>query len=302
MSRIHRSSTVPVFKGYSNSTLGKEITMIKCLVVILLPFVFYACDSSDLWEDDFRAEETESRIFSSSEIHAVKMETKNGGIRSSVRESDSIHVRFEKWATGDDREEARDNMRDIRIHTSKGNTSGVLSIDVDFPNRIGTNYGCNVYLDVPQSLFLDLESSNGAITVSESRNGLECSTSNGAIAIQDTEGKVELKTSNGAITVKDHYGELNGRTSNGAIDADVILPRRAECILKTSNGSITLSIPSTTSAMIEASTSSGKVEVQNLDVTIVKTGKTEIKGKIGNGEGDIDLGTSNGAILIRRAF
>jgi hypothetical protein len=276
--------------------------MKKYLAITFLPFFLYACGTHDFWRDDIRAERTESRSFPSSQIQKVEVETQNGGIESSVWDDDSVHVVFEKWATGDDREEAEDNIDDIKIHISEDAASGVLRIGVDFPDRKreGVNYGCNVSLSLPSSLSLDLNSSNGAITVWGSQSDLECFTSNGAITIEDTEGNATLKTSNGRMMVRNHYGELNGKTSNGEINADVTLPRQGECILKTSNGAITLSIPDTTSAMIKASTSNGLVEIKGLDVGITRMKKTEFRGEIGNGEGDIELETSNGSILMRK--
>lgn len=256
--------------------------MRRFLVVALLPLFLYAC-SIDVWEDGVRMERSESRGFSAYQMRKVEMRTKNGSIESRVWNDDSIHVVFERWATGNDREEALERLDDIKIRISEDTGSGVLSIDVDHPNRIVTNYGCNVYLSLPSSLSLDLESSNGAIT------------------IVDAKGNADLWTSNGAITVKNHHGELNAKTSNGAINADVVLPKNGDCILKTSNGAITLSIPDKTSAMMEASTSNGRVEIKNLSVTVIKMEKTDFKGKMGNGEGNIELETSNGNVFIKRS-
>ncbi len=274
--------------------------MSKYLVIILLPFLLYACEITGPWDNNVRAKETVSKDFSSSQIQEVAVKTQNGTIETSAWDDNSIHVTFEKRATGHDTEDAEDNVDDIKIHTSRNTASGVLTIDVEFPKyKNGINYGCSVYLSLPASLVLELESSNGAIIALGAKSDLDFSTSNGAIKIQDTEGYARLRTSNGMITVDNHYGELNGRTSNGAIDADIVLPRQGECILKTSNGAIILSIPDTTSATMEASTSNGRVEIKNLPVTVVMMEKTEFRGRIGNGQGNIDLKTSNGGIVIR---
>jgi hypothetical protein len=292
-------------KSYGNLELpGKGTIMKKLLVITLLPLFLYACDADDFWADDIRAEDKESSTFSSEQIRKVEVTTKNGSIESSVWDDDSIHVVFEKWATGDDWEEAEDNLDDVKVHIREDTASEVLRIDVDFPSRKwgGINYGCNVSLNLPSFLSLDLNSSNGSIEISGSQSGLECSTSNGSVTIRDTEGTAVLRTSNGKITVRDHYGELNGRTSNGKIDADIVLPRQGECILRTSNGAITLSVPDTTSAMIEASTSNGSIEIGDVVDTIIKVKKTEFRGKMGRGEGNIDLETSNGSILVKRAW
>jgi DUF4097 and DUF4098 domain-containing protein YvlB len=273
--------------------------MKKYLVLILLPLFIYGCCEADLWNDDTRAEETGSKNFSSSQIQKVKVDTRNGSVESSVWHDDSIHVSYEKWATGDDREEALDHLDDVKVTFSRNTASGTLYIDVHHPVRISTNYGCNVSLKLPASLFLDLETSNGAIVVSGSQDGLECSTSNGAIKLLDTRGNAKLSTSNGGIVVENHYGELTGKTSNGVVAVDIVLPEHGECVLKTSNGAINLSVPNTASAMVEASTSNGRVDVDDLDVTVIKMEKTSFKGKIGNGQGNIDLETSNGGILIK---
>jgi hypothetical protein len=273
--------------------------MRKYLVLFVLPFFLYAC-ADDLWIDDVRVEKTESREFSARRVGMFEITNKNGAIESSVWDEDSIYVEFEKWATGDSSFDARDNLNDIRIRTME--ESGVLSIDVDYPTRIGTSYGCNVYINLPASLDLNLETSNGAVSVSETQGDIECHTSNGAITLKNTEGDARLRTSNGTIVTRNHYGELNGRTSNGEINADVVLPRRGECVLKTSNGGIVLSIPPDTSAMIKASTSNGRIEIGDLDVNITEMEKTELRGIMGNGEGDIELETSNGGISLRRSF
>jgi DUF4097 and DUF4098 domain-containing protein YvlB len=99
--------------------------------------------------------------------------------------------------------------------------------------------------------------------------------------------------------VNGHYGELDGRTSNGVISADIVLPRQGQCTLRTSNGPITLSIPESSSAIMEASTSNGQIQIHGLDVNVIKMDKTEFRGKIGGGQGDIDLQTSNGGIAIK---
>ncbi|MFC1716838.1 DUF4097 domain-containing protein [Candidatus Poribacteria bacterium] len=272
--------------------------MRKYLVIALLPLFLYACAETNYWGNDLRVEDSETKTFSASNIQRVEINTKNGAIETRAWNDDSIHITFEKWATGDDVEEAEDNLDDIEILVDRNSSSGVLDIDVRRSILPGVNHGCNVFVNLPTSIALDLETTNGAIVVLNSENDLECSTSNGVITIQDTKGDAELRTSNGIITVDNHHGNLNARTSNGVISADVVLPRQGDCILKTSNGPITLSVPDSSSAMVEASTSNGKIEIHDLSVSVIKMEKAEFKGKMGSGRGNIDLQTSNGRILI----
>jgi DUF4097 and DUF4098 domain-containing protein YvlB len=185
--------------------------MKKLLVIMFIPFLFYACSSTDD-TDDFRAEESESKDFSSSQMTKVEVKNINGSIKSSVWNDESIHVLFEKWATGNTEQEAEANIDDIVIFVSEDAVSGLLSIDVDIPINVEVDHGCNITLKLPSSLSLDLESINGAIE------------------IQDTKAEATLKTVNGAIAVKNHNGELIASTSNGTIDADIVLPDQGECM------------------------------------------------------------------------
>jgi len=272
--------------------------MRKYLAIALIPLFLYGCIEFHNWDDDTRVEESESKVFSTSNIRRVNVNTKNGAIETRAWNDDSIHATFEKWATGDDVDEAEDNLDDIKVSINRNSGTGVLDIEIRYPVFESRNRGCNVLLRLPASIVLDLETSNGAITILDSEEDLECHSSNGAITIQNTMGYAELKTSNGVITVTDHHGELNGKTSNGLISADIVLPRNGECILKTSNGLITLSIPDSTSAILEASTSNGKIEMNDIPVSVIKIDKKEFKGKMGKGQGTIDLETSNGSIFI----
>lgn len=70
------------------------------------------------------------------------------------------------------------------------------------------------------------------------------------------------------------------------------------------NGKINLFIPQTTSAMIEADTSNGRIEIKDLDIEVIEfnRNKTSFLGQIGSGRGNIDLKTSNGNITISRFF
>ena len=272
----------------------------KISIFFLLPLLLDSCVVIDLSDDNVKFEKREIKNFSISNLSKLKVRNENGDIESRAWDEDYIRITFEKSATGRDKSDAEENIRDIKIDIYEDTDPKTLVVYVKTPKFTGTSYVCNVILNVPNSIYLDLESSNGSIIVEGSNNGINCETSNGSINIQDTEGDANLTTSNGKIIVKNHYGEIYGKTSNGEINVDMVLPEKGKCVLKTSNGTITLSIPATTSATIEASTSNGKIEIVNLDVSIIKIGKSELKGEMGKGEGYINLETSNGRILVKK--
>ncbi len=268
--------------------------MKKLAIVGAVLFLMAACTHS------VRVTKTDLVGIRASGMQTVKLTTENGFIKSAVWSSDSIHIVLEKWATGTSATDAEDHIPDIKVYQTKDTISGVFKIEVDVPDLSERSYGCNITVNLPESLALEFESSNGEIVVENSIGGMDCHTSNGAISLENTRGAGDLETSNGKIDVKNHTGELSGTSSNGDVSAEVILPRGGDCILKTSNGKLTLAIPDTTSAMIDAITSNGKIEIVDLSVTILKLEQTEFKGKMGDGAGTIQVETSNGDILLKK--
>lgn len=257
--------------------------MRRFLIIMFLPILLiflYACGSGSDAED-VRAEEIEERDFSASNIQHIIVDTENGNIQSSIWTDTSIHIVLEKWATGDGEAEAIRNIDDIELSITEDTAISSLSINVDIPDNMTTDYGCNVSINMPATIELDLESANGNIK------------------IEDTEAKAKLRTTNGEIDANNHQGDLDGETSNGAINVDITLPEDGKCELKTSNGNITLSVDLGTSAEIEASTLNGKIEIDNPDVVIDSEENGKIEAEIGDGDGDIDLETLNGNIYIR---
>ncbi len=270
--------------------------------IVFVPFFLIACtiDTGIFKDDDVKARSSVSKKFSASKVKRLEASTSNGKIKSEVDNVDSIEVVFDKWATGHDEDDAKANLDDIKIYIDNDSSIGILKINVEYPHKIGTNYGCDIYITIPSDISLSLDSSNGEITVSGTKSDLDCNTSNGSLTIRDTNGDATLRTSNGAINIEDHAGNIDAKTSNGKIDADITIPDDGKCIMKTSNGSIDLSIPPDTSAEISANTSSGRIEIKDLEIVLYNAKKTEIEGKIGSGKGVIDLETSNGSITLKR--
>jgi DUF4097 and DUF4098 domain-containing protein YvlB len=145
---------------------------------------------------------------------------------------------------------------------------------------------------VPKGATLELRSSNGSITVLGSTGDVTANTSNGKIEIEDSTGKLKLDTSNGHIEIKAENSIVAAHTSNGTIEFKGALAA-GDHSFRTSNGSITLSLPSNASFKFDAQTSNGKV---TSEFAVNRTGgsrDSELRGTI-------ELRTSNGRIEIRK--
>lgn len=199
-----------------------------------------------------RAEQHQHFAFTGSRI---VVDSRNGAIRVSAGQAGQVEV-------------------DTHLHYSQLQTphptarvEGDQLILTDGPR--GLTMYCDVGFDlrVPATVALQLNASNGAVSVSGVSGALQVRTSNGAVQAQDLRTTaLDVTTSNGAVTVSflttpSHVGI---RTSNGRVQ--VTVPRGSgpyKLDVTTSNGSRTVAVPSDPAATstITVHASNGSVRV-----------------------------------------
>lgn len=172
-------------------------------------------------------------------------------------------------------------VESVEVRTTVGR------IEVDGP-RGGffgqASWSADLRIQVPVGTDLDLATSNGAMRVTGVQGGIQARSSNGALTLEDVRGSVRAETSNGAVTVIMASGP-------GAGDA---------VSLRTSNGAINLYLPESASARLEARTSNGRI-TSEFPLEVQGRRQNEASGVLGQGEGRVELRTSNGAIRIHRS-
>jgi DUF4097 and DUF4098 domain-containing protein YvlB len=131
---------------------------------------------------------------------------------------------------------------------------------------------------------------------------LALTANNGGISVENVEGRMELETSNGGLSLNDVAGDVRGRTVNGGINAELTGERwrGAGLDLKTSNGGVTLYLPTNYSAQLETGTVNGGM---NIGFPISVQGNLEgrrISTQIGSGGPRVSVTTTNGGVNIRR--
>ncbi|PYQ11697.1 MAG: hypothetical protein DMF80_20960 [Acidobacteria bacterium] len=125
-------------------------------------------------------------------------------------------------------------------------------------------------------------------------------TVNGGVTAEGLSADAEAYSVNGGVTVASS-GLARAQTVNGSITATM---GRADWTgsldLKTVNGSITVELPSSVSARVEAKTVNGGIE-SDFPLTVTgRFGPRRVSGTIGGGGRDLRLETVNGGIHIRQ--
>ncbi|MFQ6028290.1 MAG: DUF4097 domain-containing protein [Dehalococcoidia bacterium] len=166
-------------------------------------------------------------------------------------------------------------------------------------NFFGDSAGVRIEVLVPENIALDLETSNGSVSVTGVSGPVSVATSNGGIDITNVVGEVNARTSNGKIDIGEVSGQVDAETSNGAVRMTAALQEGSKNRLRTSNGSVNVTLVDTPRVNLNASTSNGTISTDRSITTTGSSDPRRLVGTIGEGGPDLEIRTSNGSVTIR---
>lgn len=240
-------------------------------------------------------EETFTKTIPAKNISSVSVYNQNGSVEVESWTEDQIEIVAYKKVQASGHEKAKKLMEyleieidqsgdHLRIETipprkNKENDSGFMS----WLFSLGNNSGASVdyVIKVPHKMNLELNSTNGGLTVN------------------DCEGMIDLKTTNGKIVAENIKGSTNCKTTNGSIKVylDKVYPKE-DMTFKSTNGSIKVYLPRDVNADVEAKTTNGSISCDLPLKGEHSKSKRHFYGEINDGGSLIYLKTTNGSIRI----
>jgi len=175
--------------------------------------------------------------------------------------------------------ESQADLDAIRIDVKQGNDK--TEVHTVYSSPVPHNAGVSSQIVVPKDL-----------------GNLAAYTANGNISVENVSGQVSMKSENGAITATSLKGSFSLSTTNGSINADCT-DLAGEAHLHTTNGSITLALPRTADALIDAATTVGQIS-SNLPANKINKGVVgqTLEAKLGAGSHRLEAKTTNGSIRL----
>jgi len=204
--------------------------------------------------------------------------TPNGGItvRGTTRSDVLLRTRIVVWADGADG--ARAVASQVRVLTDGGR------IRAEGPPSTGNqSWSASFELEVPERTALQLTANNGGITIAGVDGDVRFETRNGGVTLSNVDGDVQGTTINGGINVR-----LAGTQWNGT-GLDV----------GTRNGGISMSVPESFNAQLDAETVNGGV-TSDFAVSSQDRRTRHIVTTLGGGGARLRLSTVNGGIRVNR--
>ncbi|MDP3148006.1 MAG: hypothetical protein Q8N83_02635 [Ignavibacteria bacterium] len=142
-----------------------------------------------------------------------------------------------------------------------------------------SNLNCGVTLTVPSGFVCKIEEAVGNVNVTDLDS----------LLIIENAPVFDLKRHNGSC-------QISGGTGNNSLELS--LPENGYCRVKISGGNILLKIPASASASVYAKSLNGVVSQKGLTIAVDEQSSGFLSGKLGSGNGEIRLETSQGNIQI----
>ncbi len=227
------------------------------------------------------------------DVHAgamISLDNTNGAVEISASGDNRAHLhatkRVESWSSSS----VTKGMRELQIVVTQD--GGGLKIVTKYPHDSADSFlswlaGEHVSYSVQYTLQVPRESN------------LQIETVNGHIAINDVSGGIKLETTNGSIEVERCRGTIDAETTNGHIRAELLnVTAGRRMHFETTNGGITVKVPRTFAASIDAANTNGSIST-DLPVTATSTHRHALRGTVNGGGPELRLRTTNGGISIQ---
>ena len=260
----------------------------------------------------YRAETTESftGAMTAGSVY-LSVDNFNGPVSVSTWDRSEYSVELLIKAKGTTTSQAEKNLEDFVIDFDESVVQGQgrLVLGYGIPATAYNKYSVQVevFLPVDAVIDLELESSNGAMSLEDIMGGeIRLDTSNGAFAFENVYAEsINAETSNGAISGDFEAPDAYISTSNGAIDLTLPCTVTGEYTLRTSNGQVDLKVSSSSDVGydVDASTSNGVVSfgLPNLDYSVNQRTSKEARTEGFEGREiqiTLDVSSSNGDIDV----
>jgi DUF4097 and DUF4098 domain-containing protein YvlB len=133
------------------------------------------------------------------------------------------------------------------------------------------------------------------------QSSLEAVTTNGGVSADSVDGRLDFQATNGGIHLTDVAGDVRAETTNGGVSATLggSTWKGQGLDLRTTNGSVALTIPRGYNARLETGTTNGGMNI-DFPITVQGTIGRRITTRLGAGGPLVRAITTNGGVRIRQ--
>ena len=256
---------------------GLKLSSILIVIILLL-----SCSDNSVVEEEILFEYTNrisSDIYIGDSTSAISVENPIGFVNISSG-SDSVEISYviDKTVKVKESELAQDAFDQIRLTSYVQKDTAFCMIEAPAENN--GSFKSNLSLIVPYSKPIVVKNTNGGVIFSHLYSDIYAETN-----IYNCE-------------VNYHSGSLEAHSTTGQISGSISLQKEGYCNCYSESGNIHLQIPTNSSVSIHLKTVSGTITYNNLNINIISSSNTELKGLMNSGEGNIYIESISGNIIL----
>jgi DUF4097 and DUF4098 domain-containing protein YvlB len=225
----------------------------------------------------------------------LRIEVSDGAVtvRSWDRKEISARVTTQGWKIG---------PLEVRITDHQAANRVELDVRVPRMNLSFSRHSVRVELQVPRELHAEIRSGDGRISVQDVKGEIRLSSSDGSIEADSVDGILEAKTGDGRIRASGRWDRIDLRTNDGSIEAEARAGSKMTSgwQVHTGDGHVTLRLPESFAADLDAHTGDGKITV---DFPVTMSGASEgsaVRGRLNGGGATLMVRTGDGPIKVMR--
>jgi hypothetical protein len=201
----------------------------------------------------------------------------NGGISIKAGNRNDVLVRSKVQAYRDDEGESRQVVAGVHVDASGGRVRAAG------PSSDHHGWSVSYEIFVPMKTDLTLRTHNGGINI---------------VGVQ---GHVQFEAQNGGVSLTQLAGSVQGHTTNGGLNLELASDHwdGDQCDVSTTNGGVTIRVPSNYSAHLETGTVNGGVRI-DFPVTLQGEINKQIAVDLGSGGRLVRATTTNGGVRVEK--
>lgn len=244
--------------------------------------------------------ETVEKQFTVSGRPAIDVSTFDGRVDISTWDRPEVRVVVEKEAA------ERSDLEDMSVEIAQQGDAVTVRIDAHRERGVYLQFGtrrAHVTVTTPAHSVVRSSTGDGPISVQDVNGEVTARTGDGPIRLEHLTGTVSARTGDGSIVVDGAIGKLDAQSGDGPVRL-----RLTEAVpidnwsVRTGDGSVTLDLPASVNADLDATTGDGRVNINGLSFNSAEEKhRRSVRGRIGAGGGTISLRSGDGSITVRGA-
>jgi DUF4097 and DUF4098 domain-containing protein YvlB len=238
-----------------------------------------------------------SKTYTVEHAPQLRVDTSDAEIRLDTWDQNKIeaHVTTERWKIGED-----------GIKIIERQTGDAVEIEVRFPHRnyiFNTQRRVVVEIHMPREGKVALRTGDGRISVNHLRGEMDFYSGDGRLEVEDADGNLRARTGDGSIRVTGRFDSVDVASGDGRVSLMVRPGSRVarSWDVRTSDGSVTLEIPTDLAADLDLHTGDGRITL-NLPLTVEgKFNNQDVHGKLNGGGNRLVVHTGDGSITVDKS-